>query len=111
MVSAMEEKDFALRLATLRTKKNVSAREMSLAIGQNQGYINHIETGQGTPSLSGIFYICEYLGITPGEFFDIDNNNPAKLNKINDYLKNLDDEQLEIVENLVKNLAKSKTNK
>ena len=107
----MEEKDFALRLATLRTKKNVSAREMSLAIGQNQGYINHIETGQGTPSLSGIFYICEYLGITPGEFFDIDNNNPAKLNKINDYLKNLDDEQLEIVENLVKNLAKSKTNK
>lgn len=102
----MEEKDFALRLATLRTKKNVSAREMSLAIGQNQGYINHIETGQGTPSLSGIFYICEYLGITPSEFFDVDNNNPAKLTKINEYLKKLDDEQLDMVENLVKNLAK-----
>lgn len=102
----MEEKDFALRLATLRTKKNVSAREMSLAIGQNQGYINHIETGQGTPSLSGIFYICEYLGITPSEFFDIDNNNPAKLDKINEYLKKLDDEQLDVVENLVKSLAK-----
>ena len=102
----MEEKDFALRLATLRTKKNVSAREMSLAIGQNQGYINHIETGQGTPSLSGIFYICEYLGITPSEFFDIDNNNPAKLDTINEYLKKLDDEQLDMVENLVKSLAK-----
>ena len=102
----MEEKDFALRLATLRTKKNVSAREMSLAIGQNQGYINHIETGQGTPSLSGIFYISEYLGITPSEFFDIDNNNPAKLDKINEYLKKLDDEQLDMVENLVKSLAK-----
>lgn len=102
----MEEKDFALRLAMLRTKKNVSAREMSLAIGQNQGYINHIETGQGTPSLSGIFYICEYLGVTPSEIFDVDNNNPAKLNKINEYLKKLDDEQLDMVENLVKNLAK-----
>jgi len=102
----MNEKDFSLRLATLRTKKNVSAREMSLAIGQNQGYINHIETGQGTPSLSGVFYICEYLGITPSEFFDIDNNNPAKLNKINEYLKKLDDDQLEMVESLVKNLAK-----
>ncbi|MBP3447480.1 MAG: helix-turn-helix transcriptional regulator [Clostridia bacterium] len=101
----MQEKDFALRLATLRTKKNVSAREMSLAIGQNPGYINHIETGQGTPSLSGIFYICEYLGITPSEFFDIDNKNPAKLNKINEYLKKLNDEQLGAVENLVKNLA------
>ena len=53
----MDEKDFAMRLATLRTKKNVSAREMSLSIGQNQGYINHIESGQGTPSLSGVFYI------------------------------------------------------
>jgi len=101
----MEEKDFALRLATLRTKRNVSAREMSLAIGQNPGYINHIETGQGTPSLSGIFYICEYLGITPAEFFDFDNKNPAKLNKINMYLKKLNDEQLEIIEKLLKNLS------
>ena len=101
----MEEKDFALRLAQLRTKKGVSQREMSLAIGQNVNYINHIETQQGAPSLAGIIYICEYLGITLSEFFDIDNTNPAKLNKINEYLKKLDDEQLEMVENLVKNLA------
>ena len=102
----MDEKDFALRLATLRTKKNVSAREMSLAIGQNQGYINHIETGQGAPSLSAIFYICEYLGITPSEFFDTDNDNPAKIGNINKYLKKLNDEQLDMIENLVKNLVK-----
>lgn len=102
----MDEKDFALRLAMLRTKKNVSAREMSLAIGQNQGYINHIETGQGTPSLSGIFYICEYLGVTPSEFFDMDNLNPAKLNNINKYLKKFDDEQLDIIEKLVRSLSK-----
>lgn len=101
----MEEKDFALRLATLRTKKGVSAREMSLAIGQNPGYINHIETGQGTPSLSGIFYICEYLNITPSEFFDIENRNPAKLNKINEYLKKLEDKQLDLIEKLTENLA------
>ena len=104
----MDEKDFALRLAALRTKKHVSAREMSLAIGQNQGYINHIETGQGTPSLSGIFYICDYLGVTPSEFFDLDLPNPAKLNKINKYLKQLDDEQLDIVEKLLENLVKKK---
>ena len=100
----MEEKDFALRLATLRTKKNVSAREMSLSIGQNPSYINHIETGQATPSLSGVFYICEYLGITPAEFFDVENENPSKLNKIIGYLKNMTDEQLELVENLARNI-------
>ncbi len=102
----MDEKDFALRLAQLRTKKNVSAREMSLSIGQNPGYINHIESGQGTPSLSGIFYICEYLGITPGEFFDFETENPAKLHSINELLKELNDEQLDIIENLIKNLIK-----
>lgn len=101
----MEEKDFAIRLAMLRTKKKVSAREMSLSIGQNPNYINHIETGSATPSLSGMLYICEYLGITPSEFFDFESKNPEKLNKINEYLKKLDDEQLEMVENLVKNLT------
>ena len=101
----LEEKDFAMRLAMLRTKKQVSAREMSLSIGQNPNYINHIETGSATPSLSGMFYICEYLGVTPSEFFDFESQNPAKLSKINEYLKKLDDEQREIVENLVKKLT------
>lgn len=101
----MDEKDFAMRLATLRTKKNVSAREMSLSIGQNQGYINHIESGQGTPSLSGIFYICEYLGITPSQFFDFDIKNPEKLNKINEYLKKLNDEQLDALEMFLKSMT------
>ena len=101
----MDEKDFAMRLATLRTKKNVSAREMSLSIGQNQGYINHIESGQGTPSLSGVFYICEYLGITPSQFFDFDIKNPEKLNKINEYLKKLNDVQLDALEMFLKSMT------
>ena len=37
----MDEKDFSLRLAQLREKKGVSARDMSLSIGQNPGYINN----------------------------------------------------------------------
>ena len=101
----MDEKDFSMRLAKLRTKKNVSAREMSLSIGQNQGYINHIESGQGTPSLSGVFYICEYLGITPSQFFDFDIKNPEKLNKINEYLKKLNDEQLDALEMFLKSMT------
>ncbi len=103
----MEEKDFAMRLAMLRTKKQVSAREMSLSIGQNPNYINHIETGSATPSLSGMFYICEYLDVTPSEFFDLDNSNPAKLKNINELLKKLDDEQLENIEKLIKGLIKN----
>jgi len=100
----MEEKDFALRLATLRTKKGVSARDMSLSIGQNPGYINNIESGKSSPSLAGIFYICEYLGITPSEFFDIDVENPEKLKGIIEDLKKLNDKQLDTIATLVKDL-------
>ena len=55
----MYENEFQTRLAQLREKKGVSARDMSLSIGQNPGYINNIETGKALPSMSGFFYICE----------------------------------------------------
>ena len=36
------KEEFGMRLAKLRTAANISAREMSLAIGQNASYINRI---------------------------------------------------------------------
>ena len=64
----MYEEQFPVRLAKLRTAKGVSARDMSLSIGQSAGYINHIENGKALPSMAGFFYICEFLDITPQEF-------------------------------------------
>ena len=102
----MEKKDVALRLARLREKKGVSARDMSLSIGQNEGYINNIETGKSNPSLDGILYICDYLGITPAEFFDLDSTNPSKLDAIVKDMKKLNDQQLDIIAALVRDLAR-----
>ena len=101
----MDEKDIALRISKLRTQKNVSAREMSLAIGQCAGYINNIETGKNRPSITGLLYICEYLGVTPSEFFDMDNKDPKKLDEITRDLRRLTPAQLETVSALVKQLA------
>lgn len=100
----MNEKDLALRIATLRNKKGVSARDMSLSMGQNAGYINNIESGKSMPSLSGIFYICEYLNITPKELFDEGLENPEKLNHIIEDMKHLSDKQLDTIYSLVKEL-------
>ena len=102
----MDEKAFSLRLAQLREKKGVSARDMSLSIGQNAGYINNIESGKSMPSLSGFFYICEYLGISPSDFFDVKTKNPARLNELMDDLKRLNDKQLETIAVLVKDIIK-----
>ena len=45
----MYEEFFSRRLAQLRAQKGVSAREMSLAIGQNSSYINRIENQRAFP--------------------------------------------------------------
>lgn len=102
----MDEKDVALRLARLREKKGISARDMSLSIGQNPGYINNIETGKSKPSLEGIFFICEYLGVTPSEFFDLDSSNPSKANELYEIAKRLSSEQLDNLIALAKGLQK-----
>ena len=102
----MDEKEFAERLARLRENKGVSARDMSLSIGQNPGYINNIETGKAKPSLDGLFYICEFLGITPSEFFDTQSPNPSKLDSIVKDMKKLNDKQLDIIDSLVKDMIK-----
>lgn len=102
----MYEDEFPLRLAQLRNKKGVSARDMSLSIGQNHAYINNIESGKALPSMTIFFYICEYLNITPSEFFDMDSKNPVKLNNLIQDLKHLDDKQLDSISEIVKGLIK-----
>lgn len=104
----MYEDDFPTRLARLRAKKGVSSRDMSLSIGQNPGYISNIECGKALPSMSVFFFICDYLGITPSEFFDTGNENPEKIQALVKDLKLLDEEQLDTISTLVRGLIKNK---
>lgn len=103
----MYEDEFPARLARLRAKKGVSSRDMSLSIGQNAGYISNIECGKALPSMSVFFFICEYLNITPSAFFDEENENPEKLQKLIADLKKLDDEQLDTISTLVRGLLRN----
>lgn len=100
------ENSFYQRLATLREKKGVSAREMSLALGQGSGYINNIENGNNYPAMATFFYICDYLGVTPKEFFDLDAHNPNKIEKICEKMKGLTDDQLNLIESMIENFKK-----
>lgn len=97
----MYEDLFVRRLIALRKQKNVSAREMSLAIGQNDSYINRIENGKTFPSMQVFFYICEYLNVTPQEFFDERNMAPVRMKEITEELKRMGPEQIEIMRALI----------
>ena len=86
----MYEKFTQNRIAQLRMQKDVSARDMSLSLGQNNSYINQIENRRALPSLQGLFYICEYFGITPQQFFDEGDTFPVQLAELVEELKKLD---------------------
>lgn len=98
--------DFIARLTQLRLNHNVSARDMSLSLGQNSGYINNIESGKALPSMTVFFYICDYFKITPEEFFETDNPSPKEINSIVKDLKKLDGESLSHITAIIKTLAK-----
>lgn len=98
----MEYEDFfANRLAKLRMKKGVSARDMSLSMGQSVGYINKIESRQNLPSMTGFFYICEYLEITPAEFFNGEIDDPQRIKSFNEKVKHLTEHQFSSLEAIV----------
>ncbi len=101
----MYKDDFAKRLFALRMEKGVSAREMSLAIGQNAGYISRIEKERALPSMQGFFYICEYLEITPNEFFDTSIKSPEKYTEFLKDVKKLKREDFEVLTTLAKKLS------
>jgi transcriptional regulator with XRE-family HTH domain len=92
------------RIAHLRTAKGVSARDMSLTMGQGAGYINSIESKKAMPSMRGFFYICEYFNISPKDFFDVDSAVPELLNEIVEDMKALSVEQLSSIAHIVKGL-------
>lgn len=92
----MEREVFCKRLVQLRMNKGVSAREMSLSIGQSPNYIIGIEGGKNYPSMETFFYICDYFGITPKEFFDMDSTNPGKTTELMEIVKTLPNEQLDL---------------
>lgn len=102
----MEKEDFIRRLTELRNNKGVSARDMSLSIGQSAGYINNIENGVNLPSMTTFFYICEYLGIEPKDFFDVQSTNPTKANELLSIVKSLSNEQIDNLIALAKGLKK-----
>lgn len=96
------------RIAQLRLQKKVSARDMSLSLGQNSSYINQIENHKALPSLQGLFYICEYFGITPQQFFDEDNSAPPLIASLIEDAKNLDVSSLQHIAAIVKELSSKK---
>ncbi len=102
-----DEEYISKRIYQLRNFKNVSARDMSLSIGQNEGYINQIENKRALPSMLVFFYICDYFEISPVEFFDENIENPVSFKNFIDDVSKLSDKQINNLHELVKDLKRN----
>ena len=94
------------RVAALRTQKEISARDMSLTIGQGAGYINNIENKNNMPSMKGLYYICEFFKVSPKDFFDTGTEAPALLLELTDECKTLDEKSLQKLLEFIRTMKK-----
>ena len=66
------EDDYRERLKKLMEQKNITARELSLTLGYNEGYISRILKGKIDPSFKSMMDTMLYFDMSPAEFFTFD---------------------------------------
>lgn len=96
------------RFASIRTANNISARQLSIKMGQSSEYINQIENGRKMPSMEGLFNFCDYFKITMGEFFDNTQTYPIQYKDIIKNLNKLDNEELLHISKNIEYISRNK---
>lgn len=85
------------RISDLRAKKGLSEYRMSTDLGHSKSYIQSISSGKSLPSLAEFFYICDYLDISPKDFFDTELEEPSKINELIIQAKSLSADDLNML--------------
>ena len=97
------------RITDLRIKKGVSEYQMSLDLGHSRSYMQNISSGKSKPSIEEFLYICEYLEVTPSNFFDETKNEPILIQKALDGMRSLSDKDLLSLISLIDRLNEKKS--
>lgn len=73
----MDAKFIRDRITQLRMQKSVSEYKMSYDLGHSRSYIYNISSGKSLPPMAEFLEICNYLGVTPSDFFNDSNETPS----------------------------------
>lgn len=102
----MKESFVRERITQLRLQKGVSEYQMSYDLGHSRGYIYNISSGKALPPLKEFFAICDYLEITPQQFFDDSEQNPELIQKALAGMKQLDEDDMLMLLGIINRLLK-----
>ncbi len=104
----MDAKFIRDRITQLRMQKSVSEYKMSYDLGHSRSYIYNISSGKSLPPMAEFLEICNYLGVTPSDFFNDSNENPILVQSAIEEIKKLDDDDLMLVIGNLRRLNKNK---
>ena len=100
----MESNYISQRITELRMKKGVAEHKMSIELGHSRSYLSSISTGRALPSMTEFLAICDYLEVSPKDFFDDGVSNPVLIDEIVNKSKNLSDNDLLLLLSIVNRL-------
>ena len=100
----MDEQFIRDRITHLRMQKNVSEYKMSLDLGHSKSYIQSIASGRALPSMSEFLYICDYLDVSPKDFFDPELKDPVLLEQAISSMKELSNPNLRLLISIIDRL-------
>lgn len=101
----MDDRFVRDRISELRTKKGISEYKMSLDLGHSKSYVQSISSGKALPSFAEFLYICEYLGVTPQEFFDAESMELQLVHSLTALAKNLAERDLRLLITMAERLG------
>ena len=104
----MDAKFIRDRITQLRMQKSVSEYKMSYDLGHSRSYIYNISSGKSLPPMAEFLEICDYLGVTPSDFFTDSTKNPILVQSAIEEIKKLDDDDLMLVIGNLRRLNKNK---
>ena len=102
----MDESFVRERITQLRLRKGVSEYQMSYDLGHSRGYVYNISSGKALPPLKEFFAICEYLEITPKQFFDEESRTPELTQKAIEGMSKLSESDMLMILGLINRLQK-----
>ena len=100
-VKFMEIKDVIYRIGYFRNKKNLSARELSKKLGNNQTYITRMESGEFNLTIEKLLEMLEIFDVEPAEFFADNYDSYSTDKSLEEKLKKLTPEDKEIIKSII----------
>lgn len=104
----MKENFIAERVTQITDQKKISYYRMSYDLGQSRSYMCKVASGEIKPSMNSFFAICDYLEITPAEFFEPSITNETK--EILNIIMKLPEKKREMVLEIAKALLNDDKN-